>query len=166
MTRASDVVDALRRAGATVATAESLTGGLVAAELTSVPGASAVFRGGVVAYATELKATLAGARPDVLDRDGPVAPATAEEMARGVRVACAATYGLATTGVAGPDSQDGHPPGTVYAAVASPGGVRVRSAEPSRDVGDRSAVRLRAVEMALGLLAERVDDVERHTRES
>lgn len=154
MDQAARVVDALRRGSATVATAESLTGGLVAAALTSVPGASSVFRGGVVAYATELKAALAGVPQDVLDRDGPVAPATAEAMARGVRVACGATYGLATTGVAGPDPQDGHRPGTVYVAVASPDGARVRSAEPSHDVGDRAAVRRLAVEMVLELIAE------------
>lgn len=158
MNRTADVVTALRRAGATVATAESLTGGLVAAELTSVPGASSVFRGGVVAYATELKATLAGVPQDVLDHHGPVAAATAEAMARGVRVACGATYGIATTGVAGPDPQDGHPPGTVYVAVASPDGARVRSAAPSCDVGDRVAVRRLAVDMVLALIAGELDD--------
>lgn len=166
MDRAEQVVEALRRAGATVATAESLTGGLVAAALTSVPGASSVFRGGVVAYATELKAALAGVPQDVLDHDGPVAPATAEAMAHGVRAACEATYGLATTGVAGPGAQDGHPPGTVHVAVAWPDGVRVRSAEPSRDVGDRAAVRQLAVEMALALIADKLEDGDRHTGES
>lgn len=163
MDRAARVVDALRRGRVTVATAESLTGGLVAAALTSVPGASAVFRGGVVTYATDLKATLARVPQDILDRDGPVAPATAEAMAGGVRVLCGATYGLATTGVAGPDPQDGHAPGTVFVAVASPDGTRVRSAQPSRDVGDRAAVRRLAVEMVLTLIAEELDDDERHT---
>lgn len=148
------IVEALGRSGTTIATAESLTGGMVAAALTSVPGASAVFRGGVVAYATDLKAALAAVPQDVLDRHGPVAAQTAEAMARGVRVACAATYGVATTGVAGPDAQDGNPPGTVYVAVASPDTVRVRSAEPSHDVGDRAAVRQLAVETALALIGE------------
>lgn len=163
---ARPVVEALRRAGATVASAESLTGGLVAAALTSVPGASDVFRGGVVVYATELKATLAGVPNDVLDRHGPVAAATAEAMASGVRVACGATYGLATTGVAGPDAQAGYQPGTVHVAVAGPGGIRVRSAEPSCDVGDRAAVRRLAVGMALALIAEELDDDERGAGES
>lgn len=162
----STVIEALRRVGGTVAIAESLTGGLVAAALTSVPGASDVFRGGVVAYATDLKATLAGVPQDILDRHGPVAGVTAEAMASGVRIACAATYGLATTGVAGPDSQDGHRPGTVYVAVAWPDGTRVRSVEPSEEVGDRAAVRRRAVEMALALIAGKLDDDERSARES
>lgn len=151
---ANTIVAALRESGTTIATAESLTGGLVAAALTSVPGASAVFRGGVIAYATDLKSALAGVPQDVLDRDGPVAATTAEAMARGVRAVCGATHGLATTGVAGPDRQGGHPPGTVYVAVASPDRARVRSAEPSHDVGDRTAVRQRAVAMALALIAE------------
>lgn len=150
----STVVEALRRSGATIATAESLTGGLVSAALTSVPGASVVFRGGVVAYATELKAVLAGVPDDVLGRHGPVAAATAEAMAVGARQRCGSTYGLATTGVAGPDVQDGHPPGTVYVAVATPERTQVRSAEPSGDVGDRATVRQHAVEMALALIAE------------
>ncbi len=162
----STVIEALRRADATVATAESLTGGLVAAALTSVPGASDVFRGGVVAYATDLKATLAGVPQEVLDRHGPVAGATAEAMASGVRIACAATYGLATTGVAGPDPQDGNRPGTVYVAVAWPGGNRVRSVAPAGEIGDRAAVRRLAVETALALIAGELDDAERRAGES
>lgn len=143
-------VDALRRAAATVATAESLTGGLVTGALTSVPGASAVVRGGVVVYATDLKATLAGVPPDVLERDGPVSATTVAEMAEGVRARCAATYGVATTGVAGPDDQDGHPPGTLHVAVAGPAGVRVASA--SGLAGDRTVLREVAVRRALELL--------------
>ena len=160
------VVAALRQRGATVAVAESLTGGLVTAALTSIPGASEVVRGGVVVYATDLKATLAAVPPDVLDRDGPVAPSTAAAMARGVRRVCGATYGVATTGVAGPDGQGGHPPGTVYVAVASGSAVRIDSARPEGEVGDRDAVRRRAVGMALGLLFEVLQDDARHTRES
>jgi nicotinamide-nucleotide amidase len=160
MARAADIVESLARAGATVATAESLTGGLVAATLTDIPGASGVVRGGVVAYATDLKNELAGVPADTLRRDGPVAASTAAAMAEGVRHRCAATYGVATTGVAGPDPQDGHPPGTLHVAVAGPAGTRVESVTDLR--GDRSAIRAAAVHHALALLA----DVVAATRES
>lgn len=151
----SAAIEGLRRATATVATAESLTGGLVAAALTAVPGASAVVRGGVIAYATDLKATLAGVPADLLERDGPVAASTAHEMAAGVRLRCASTYGVATTGVAGPDHQDGYPPGTLHVAVAGPGGVRVESFTGL--AGDRAAVRRAAVRHAVELLIAVVD---------
>ncbi|PZF80720.1 CinA family protein [Jiangella anatolica] len=139
----------------TVAAAESLTGGLVCAALTSVPGASAVVRGGVVVYATELKASLAGVPEPVLAADGPVAASTAAAMASGVRTKLGADIGFATTGVAGPDAQDGHPPGTVHVAVATADGVRVRSFTGSEALpGDRAAVRAATVSAVLGLLSE------------
>lgn len=147
---AESVVRELSRTGATVATAESLTGGLVAAVLTSVPGASVAVRGGVVAYATDLKTSLAGVPADLLDRSGPVSAATASAMASGARRVCDATYGVATTGVAGPNWQDGHPPGTLYVAVAGPRG-EVTDA-PAGLRGDRTAVRNAAVRCALDLL--------------
>ena len=150
----ADVVDALLRVNATVATAESLTGGLVAAALTSVAGASSVVRGGVVAYATDLKGTLAGVPVEVLERDGPVAASTAGQMAEGVRRRCAATYGVATTGVAGPDGQDGRPPGTLHVAVAGPTGIEVESF--SGLTGDRAAMRDTAVRYALELLIKAI----------
>ncbi|HEX5994737.1 MAG TPA: nicotinamide-nucleotide amidohydrolase family protein [Jiangellales bacterium] len=154
MSDPAEIIAALVRAGATVATAESLTGGLVSAALTSVPGASAAVRGGVVAYATDLKHELAGVPADTLRRDGPVAARTASAMATGVRRKCAATYGVATTGVAGPDAQDGHPPGTVHVAVAGPEGVRIESVTGLP--GDRAAVRQAAVRHALDLLAQEI----------
>ncbi len=154
MATAADVVEALTSARATVATAESLTGGLVAAALTAVPGASAVVRGGVVAYATDLKHELAGVPEETLARDGPVAASTAAAMAAGVQRRCAATYGVATTGVAGPDPQDDHPPGTLHVAVAGPAGTRVESVTAL--AGDRSAIRKAAVQRALDLLAATV----------
>jgi nicotinamide-nucleotide amidase len=106
--------------GQTVATAESLTGGLVAAALTSVPGASAAFRGGIVAYAADLKKTLLGVPADLLDRVGAVHPDIALAMASGARERLAATVAVATTGVAGPDPADGQPVGTVHIAVCTP----------------------------------------------
>ncbi|MDT0423902.1 CinA family protein [Streptomyces evansiae] len=121
---AVDVVALAREAGWTVAVAESLTGGLVAAELTAAPGASAAFRGSVTAYATELKHRLLGVDAALLAGEGAVHPEVAAQMATGARDALGADWGAATTGVAGPEPQDGRPVGTVYVAVAGPAGVR------------------------------------------
>ena len=150
---AVDAVAALRAAGLSVATAESLTGGLVCAALVDVPGASAVVRGAVVAYATELKASVLGVDAALLARTGPVDAEVARQMARGVRERLGADVGLATTGVAGPGPADGHEAGTVYVAVAAdalPGGATARRlALP----GERAAVRRGAVEAVLADLA-------------
>lgn len=146
-----DVVAACRRAGLTVAVAESLTAGLVAARLADVPGASAVLRGAVVAYATDLKHALLGVDADLLARAGPVQREVAEQMADGVRRTLRADLAVATTGVAGPDAQDGVPPGTVFVAVSTASGTRGREA---RLRGDRRAVREGTVALALGLLLQ------------
>lgn len=143
----------LRARQETLATAESLTGGLLGASLTAVAGASAVYRGGVIAYATGLKATLAGATTATLDREGPVAAATALEMAEGVRARCGADWGLAVTGVAGPESQGGHPVGQVFVAVASSSSDRVVELALS---GSRSAIRAETAIQALALLEDRL----------
>lgn len=135
---------------ATVATAESVTGGLVGARLTDMPGSSGTFRGGVVAYATDLKAGLLDVDAALLDRHGPVHPEVAVQMAEGVRRLLGATYGVATTGVAGPEPQ-GAPVGTVHVAVAGPGGTLVRT---SAGPGGRDVVRRRTVTWALALLRE------------
>lgn len=157
---AAQVVALLRSRSQTVATAESLTGGLVGVTLTEVPGASAVYRGGLIVYATELKAELARVAPEVLATDGPVAATTAGELAVGAAKVCGADWGLATTGVAGPDPQDGHPVGQVYVAVAGPapfGGpagdrpVRVRELSLA---GDRSVIRSQTVAAVLSLLRD------------
>jgi nicotinamide-nucleotide amidase len=116
---AVDIIESLTARGETVAVAESLTGGLVAAALTSVPGSSLAFRGGVVAYATPLKAALLGVPEHLLAEHGPVDAEVARAMARGVATRLGATFGLATTGVAGPGPADGHPAGTVFVAVGS-----------------------------------------------
>lgn len=110
----------LRAAGHTVAVAESLTAGALGEALTRVPGASATFRGGLVAYSTDLKAGLLGVDPALLRARGAVDPEVAAQMALGVRHRLGATYGVATTGVAGPEPQDGVPVGTVHVAVAGP----------------------------------------------
>lgn len=147
-TLAAVVVRSLREGGATLAVAESLTGGALGAAVTEVAGSSAVFRGGVTAYATDLKHTLLGVDPDLLARQGAVHPEVAAAMARGVRARLGTTYALATTGVAGPDPQDGRPPGTVHVALAGPAGERVVS---PRLAGDRAMVRRRTVVWALDL---------------
>jgi nicotinamide-nucleotide amidase len=146
---AADVVGWLAAAGQTLAVAESLTGGLLAARIVDVPGASAVLRGGVVAYATDLKAALLGVDGDLLAQEGAVHPRVAAQMADGVRRRLGATWGLATTGVAGPDPQDGRPPGTVYLGVAGPADVRSVGLVIA---GDRAAVRRGTVDAALALL--------------
>jgi nicotinamide-nucleotide amidase len=110
----------LRAAAQTVATAESLTGGRLAAVLTEVPGASDVYVGGVVTYATELKASLLGVPEQLIAEHGVVSSECAQAMAAGVRALTGATYGVATTGVAGPSEQEGKPPGTVYVGIAGP----------------------------------------------
>lgn len=149
VTDPADVVAACRAAGLTVAVAESLTAGLVAARLADVPGASEVLRGGVVAYATDLKASLLGVDAELLGRAGAVDPEVATQMACGVRERLGADLGVATTGAAGPDPVDGHPPGTVYVAVATDRTSRVHAEHLP---GDRAAVRTATVDLALTLL--------------
>ncbi len=135
---AARLVGLLAEHGWTVAVAESLTGGMVAASIVDVPGASRVLRGGVVAYATDLKSVLLGVDDALLAERGPVDPDVAAQMAEGVRRRLVADVGLATTGVAGPADQDGHPPGEVHVAVVTPSGARVESL---RLDGDRATVR-------------------------
>jgi nicotinamide-nucleotide amidase len=151
--RAAALIATLRERDETVATAESLTAGLVCGALTAVPGSSAVVRGGLVVYATDLKTDLAGVDADLLAAVGAVHPEVAAQLAAGARRACGATWGLGLTGVAGPDPQDGVAPGTVYLAVSGPGTETGR--EIRRD-GDRQAVRGAAVRAALDLLADRL----------
>ncbi len=152
--QAGDAVRVLRERGLTIATAESLTGGLVCAWLTSVPGSSAVVLGGVVAYATSAKELLANAPAQVIAAHGAVAEPTAAAMAAGIRSRLGADLGVATTGVAGPTQQDGHPPGTVYVALAWSGGQVVRSfAGDERLSGDRRAVRAATVRAALEMVS-------------
>lgn len=149
------VLAELRRRNETLATAESLTGGLIGDLLTGVPGASESYLGGVITYATRLKATLAGVDPATLAKHGPVAAETAQQMAAGVADRCGADWGLAVTGVAGPTSQDGHPVGQVFVGVAHAGG-EVGAVE-LRLLGDRAAVRRQSAELALAQLIAALD---------
>jgi len=144
-----ELLRALGERGQTLAVAESLTGGLLAASIVDVAGASAVFRGGFIVYATDLKATLAGVPSSLLAAHGPVHPLVAAALAAGARQRCGADWGLATTGVAGPDPQNGIEPGTVYVAVDGPTS-RVQRLDLT---GDRAAIRAATVAAALALLA-------------
>lgn len=164
---ATDVVRLATSSGTTVAVAESLTAGMLCARIADVPGASVVLRGGVVAYAPDLKTGLLGVDPTLLADRGPVDPDVALAMASGVRGRLGADVGVATTGVAGPGPQDGVAAGTVYVAVSRDdrgdqgphaaahdaeslitGGVVRRLAIE----GDRATVRAGATEAALTLL--------------
>jgi len=137
-TLAAQLVAALQGRDDSVATAESLTGGLLAGFLTSVPGASAVFPGGLVSYSTDVKQDVLNVPPDVVAAHGVVSGACAEAMATGVRDLLGSTYGVSTTGVAGPETQEGKPVGTVFVGVAGPDGTR--ALELSLD-GDRAEIR-------------------------
>ncbi len=150
---AGQILARLQARGHTVAVAESLTGGLVAAALTDIPGASASFRGGVVTYATELKTALLGVDPDMLARHGAVYAPVAAAMAAGVRERLGATFGVATTGVAGPEPADGQPVGTAHVAVSAADDTVVRTIALS---GDRHDIRRLTVEHVLGLLLGRL----------
>lgn len=153
---AAEIIATLTARHSSIAIAESLTGGLLTAALVEIPGASAVLRGGVVAYDTAVKHTVLGVDAEVLAAHGPVHPDVAMQMAVGVRTALAVDgseteIGVATTGVAGPDPQDGHPPGTAFVGLAIGGDVR--SLELHLD-GDRNAVRAEVTRRALAFLRE------------
>lgn len=159
---AERVLELLRSEGRTLAVAESLTGGLLADAFVRVPGASAVLLGGVVAYATPVKHTVLGVDPDLLDREGPVHPEVARQMADGVRRAVAldgrpADVGISTTGVAGPDPQSGRPPGTVWVGVAVGDRLVARGATLP---GDRADVREATVALAVQVLLEILESAE------
>ena len=155
----AEVIRACRDARLTVAVAESLTAGLLCARLADVPGASVVLRGGVVAYATDLKASLLGVDQHLLDDVGPVSADVAGQLACGVRDRLQADIGVATTGVAGPEPQGGRQPGTVFVAVAAGPDERVRALHLD---GGRADVRGAAVEAALALLLEAVGAAAEH----
>ncbi|WP_243854478.1 CinA family protein [Canibacter zhoujuaniae] len=154
---AAEVVKRLAEKGERVAVAESLTGGLLAATLVSVPGASKVFVGGAVTYATEVKHALLGVSSDVLGTYGPVCADVAEQMASAVRekLGVTADYGVSTTGVAGPDPDafSGIEAGVFYIACATGRGVL---AERHKVAGDRETVRKSAVTAALHLLLNQI----------
>ncbi len=140
--------------GQSVATAESLTAGLLAATLAGVPGASAVLRGGLVTYLEDTKISLAGVAPQLLDAVGPVAEATARALAVGARQRCASTWGVGLTGVAGPEPHGGHPVGTVFLGLAGPVDTEVVEL---RLAGSRWDIRLAAAHQAIARLRALVE---------
>ncbi|MFS0852323.1 CinA family protein [Microbacterium sp. 179-I 3D4 NHS] len=154
MSAARSAVNELRRRGWTLGVAESLTGGSLSAEFVSVPGASTVFLGAVVAYATPVKHSLLRVDAELLRQHGPVHAEVARQMADGVRRAVRvdgadADVGVSTTGIAGPGSPDGQPVGTVHIGLALPG--RLLSAAHLFE-GDRAEIRARTVDAAVELL--------------
>ncbi len=158
MNDAAALVAALRAKGWTLGIAESLTGGAVAAEIVTVPGASAALLGAVVAYATPVKHTLLAVDAALLEAHGPVHPEVALQMADGVRRAVAvderpADLGISTTGIAGPESPDGQPVGTVHIGVVAPARQFHRS---YRFTGSRDEVRSQARDAAIAAALDAV----------
>jgi len=148
---AGTVVEKLYAAGETLAVAESCTGGWLGRDITSVPGASASFWGGIIAYDNSAKLSLLAVSPETLAIHGAVSEATAAEMAAGVAALSEATWSVAITGLAGPSGgTPDKPVGTVCVAVAGP----VRLSRTYLLPGDREGVRAEAVARALGLLIE------------
>lgn len=151
----NELIAMLARHGDTVAVAESLTGGLVCAALTAVPGASAVVRGSVTSYATDVKASVLGVDAQLLRSGGAVQAEVARQMAHGVRALLNATHGVATTGVAGPEPQDDAPVGRVFIAVGwdEAPGVPMDEVRMLDLTGNRTEIREQTVAAALDLLA-------------
>ena len=158
MTDAQELVAELTARGLTLGVAESLTGGAVASEIVTVPGASATFLGGVVAYATAVKHTVLGVGAALLDEHGPVHADVALQMADGVRRAVAvagrsADVGISTTGIAGPTSDDGQPVGTVHIGVVTPQRSVTRA---FLFAGDRAQIRTQARDAAIAAALEAI----------
>lgn len=148
---ATRAIQLLGEAGETVSVAESLTGGLLLAALTAVPGASAVVSGGVVAYSRSVKREVLRIDSETLARNGPVDREVARQMAVGVAALCGTDVAVSTTGVAGPGSYDGVPAGTFWVAAVFRGD---SFAQLHHVVGDRPEVRSSAVHFGLKLLVE------------
>jgi nicotinamide-nucleotide amidase len=144
----------LRERGLSMATAESLTGGLLGGRITAIPGSSDYYLGGVVAYATDAKASQLGVDQALLDADGPVSEPVAAAMAAGARAAFGADLGLAATGVAGPSEQSGRRVGTLCLGVADASGTATRTLTAP---GDRTQVRLWTATVALDLARRRLE---------
>lgn len=154
--RASDLLAALGREGASLASIESLTGGMFASVITAVPGASASYLGGFITYASRLKHELVGVDAAHIATFGVINAATAEAMAEGGRQRTGADLAVACTGVAGPDSQDGVQAGTVFIAVASATRTTVQHLVFE---GDRATIRRATVAAMVELLCSVVDPI-------
>jgi PncC family amidohydrolase len=157
MTTPEEIVPRLTETGETVAAAESITGGRLSARLTDAPGSSAAFTGGVVSYATEVKIDVLGVPQALVAEHGVVSGECARAMAEGVRTLLRTTYGVSTTGVAGPDTQEGKPVGTVFVGVAGPAGTQVHELSLDGDRGEIQAATVSEAMSALGAMMEAVD---------
>jgi len=152
---AADIVARLKDLGRTLAVAESCTGGMVCEAITSVPGSSEVFRGGVVAYANEVKAAQLGVDPRLIEAHGAVSAEVAGAMTKGVRLKLGADYGVSTTGIAGPDGGTAEKPvGLVFVGLADAQGHDVFRLQLS---GNREDIRRGATQRLLNLLLERIN---------
>lgn len=152
---AEQVLAALTAAGQSLVTAESLTGGLIGARLTAVPGASRAYLGGLITYATQAKSGLAGVSPELLKEYGAVSPQSAVAMAEGVQRLIGADWAVAVTGVAGPDPQEGHQPGEVWIGLVGPKLAPTAIRGDFR--GDREQIREATVDAALGAVFSAID---------
>ncbi len=150
MDNARRLVEALRAKGKTVATAESCTGGLIGKRITDVSGSSSVYPGGVISYSCEIKRRVLGVDAAILDTTGPVCEAVAAQMAEGVRALMGSDYGISSTGVAGPGSDDfNNPVGLVFIGLTDGEHTRILELHLS---GDRDSIRNQAAETALSAL--------------
>ncbi len=154
--RARSLITTCTAMGLSLASAESLTGGRFVSSLVDVPGASAVVRGGLVTYATDLKASLAGVDPAHLEKVGPIDPVVAAQMAAGAARRCVADIGVSCTGVAGPDPQDGKEVGLVFTAIAF--GSQAKVSE-HHFTGDRDTIRALTVEVMVTTLTDFVSQL-------
>lgn len=159
MTLAKEVLKLLQKHHKTLATAESCTGGMIAAAITDVPGSASVFKGGVVSYWTEVKHNVLGVDQSTLDAVGAVAPETAKQMAEGARRVIGSDLAVSVTGVAGPDSDErGNPVGCVYLALTD--GTRTVVRKPEGLGCERGEIRSGAVRYALTMLKEYLTELE------
>ena len=150
MTVAEKLVELLKARGMTCATAESCTGGGIGSAITAVPGSSAVFLGGVISYANEVKRDVLGVSQQTLDTVGAVSPETAAQMAAGARGLLKTDLAVSVTGIAGPDGgSEEKPVGLVWFGISTKDGTRT---EKKLFRGDRAKVREQAVMHALGML--------------
>lgn len=150
---ADQLIEALIVRGLTLCTAESCTGGWVAKVLTDVPGSSACFKGGIVAYANDVKESILGVPDELIAEHGAVSPQVAEAMAVGGRRVVGTDIAVALTGVAGPSGGTPQKPvGLVYLAVAHADSVGIHELRLSADLG-RSGIRRAATEQALAVVA-------------
>lgn len=154
MDKVKELVEALKKSGRTLATAESCTGGLLGKRITDVSGSSAVYPGGVISYSNAVKNRLLGVSQDDLDRFGAVSEPVARQMAQGVRLAIESELGVGITGIAGPKSDGtGKPVGLVYIAVSDDAGTVVREHHFS---GTRAQIRRQSADAAAALVLERL----------